>query len=119
MYRTGDLVRRRGDGNLDFLGRTDDQVKFRGHRIEPSEIVSVLESDEHVRQAAVVVDVGAGGVKRLVGYVTPVRLRRRARLPRAGASSPTRLHGSGRGDRGGDTTDDRQRQARRQGTAHR
>lgn len=74
MYRTGDLVRRRGDGNLDFLGRTDDQVKIRGHRIEPSEIVSVLESDEHVRQAAVVVDVGAGGVKRLVGYVTPVRL---------------------------------------------
>ncbi|GAA3166806.1 hypothetical protein GCM10020255_052840 [Rhodococcus baikonurensis] len=74
MYRTGDLVRRRGDGNLDFLGRTDDQVKIRGHRIEPSEIVSVLESDEHVRQAAVVVDIGAGGVKRLVGYVTPVRL---------------------------------------------
>ncbi|TQC50217.1 amino acid adenylation domain-containing protein [Rhodococcus sp. WS4] len=72
MYRTGDLVRRREDGNLDFLGRTDDQVKIRGHRVELGEIASALEALDGVRQAAVVVDSGAGGFKRLVGYAVPV-----------------------------------------------
>ncbi|PBC54245.1 non-ribosomal peptide synthetase [Rhodococcus sp. ACPA1] len=72
MYRTGDLVRRRGDGNLDFLGRTDDQVKIRGHRVELGEIASALEALDDVRQAAVVVDSGPGGFKRLVGYAVPV-----------------------------------------------
>ncbi|MFC9552147.1 amino acid adenylation domain-containing protein [Rhodococcus sp. NPDC056960] len=68
MYRTGDLVRRASDGNLDFLGRTDDQVKIRGHRVELGEIASALEALDGVRQAAVVVDSGPGGFKRLVGY---------------------------------------------------
>ncbi|MEU2000866.1 amino acid adenylation domain-containing protein [Rhodococcus sp. NPDC019627] len=72
MYRTGDLVRRREDGNLDFLGRTDDQVKIRGHRVELGEIASALEALDDVRQAAVVVDTGPGGFKRLVGYTVPV-----------------------------------------------
>ncbi|MFZ2177905.1 MAG: amino acid adenylation domain-containing protein, partial [Rhodococcus sp. (in: high G+C Gram-positive bacteria)] len=72
MYRTGDLVRRRADGNLDFLGRTDDQVKIRGHRVELGEICSALEALDGVRQAAVVVDTGAGSLERLVGYVVPV-----------------------------------------------
>lgn len=72
MYRTGDLVRRREDGNLDFLGRTDDQVKIRGHRVELGEIASALEALDDVRQAAVVVDTGPSGFKRLVGYIVPV-----------------------------------------------
>lgn len=71
MYRTGDLVRRRDDGNLDFLGRTDDQVKIRGHRVELGEIASALEALDGVRQAAVVVDSGPGGFKRLVATPSP------------------------------------------------
>lgn len=50
-YRTGDLVRLRGDGTLQFAGRTDDQLKIRGHRIEPSGILAVLRSLSGVRDA--------------------------------------------------------------------
>ncbi|MFJ6671606.1 amino acid adenylation domain-containing protein [Actinosynnema sp. NPDC091369] len=69
MYRTGDLVRARRDGNLDFLGRTDDQVKIRGYRVELGEVESALVAQPGVTHAAVVVDAGPGGVKRLIGYV--------------------------------------------------
>ncbi|HJU40698.1 MAG TPA: amino acid adenylation domain-containing protein, partial [Tahibacter sp.] len=67
-YRTGDRVRRRSDGNLEFLGRGDDQVKLRGFRIEPGEIESRLRALDGVAQAVVVVR-GAGETRRLVGYV--------------------------------------------------
>ncbi|MFI0941513.1 non-ribosomal peptide synthase/polyketide synthase [Streptomyces sp. NPDC021020] len=63
MYRTGDLVRRRPDGTLDYLGRTDRQVKLRGNRIEPGETEAALTRLPSVAQAAVVVREG-----RLVGY---------------------------------------------------
>ena len=55
IYKTGDLVRYRKDGLIDFLGRADQQVKIRGHRIEPDEIRAVLLKMENVKEALVVV----------------------------------------------------------------
>ncbi|GAB2701750.1 non-ribosomal peptide synthetase [Kitasatospora kifunensis] len=71
LYRTGDLVRRRADGNLEFLGRVDHQVKVRGFRVELGEIEAALAKHAQVDAAVVVVREGAGGVRRLVGYAVP------------------------------------------------
>jgi thioesterase domain-containing protein len=68
LYRTGDLARRRSDGDIEYLGRSDNQIKIGGVRIEPSEIESVLLSHPSVR-AAVVVARTAGNHTRLVAYV--------------------------------------------------
>ncbi|MFI0487358.1 amino acid adenylation domain-containing protein [Actinomadura sp. 9N215] len=71
LYRTGDLVRRRGDGQLEFLGRTDDQVKVRGHRIEPGEIEFTLAEHPHVRTATVVARDDEPYGTRLTAYLVP------------------------------------------------
>jgi len=63
LYRTGDRVRLRPDGQLEYLGRLDRQLKVRGFRVEPGEVESALESHPGVRRAAVV-PVGRGGADR-------------------------------------------------------
>ncbi|KAB7833956.1 non-ribosomal peptide synthetase [Streptomyces mobaraensis] len=70
MYRTGDLVRERPDGDLEYLGRADGQVRVSGYRIEPGEIEAVLRGHAGVRDCAVVA-VGEADARRLVAYVVP------------------------------------------------
>lgn len=74
MYKTGDLARYLPDGNVEYLGRLDEQVKVRGYRIEPGEIERALVQHTSVRTCAVVpIDDQSDGHKRLVAYVVPVQ----------------------------------------------
>ncbi|QIS20127.1 non-ribosomal peptide synthetase [Nocardia terpenica] len=84
MYRTGDIARWRlvGDrAELDYLARADDQVKLRGHRVDPTEIASLLEADPGIDRAAVVLRTDLPAGPALVAYVTS----------RAGQANPRRL----------------------------
>ncbi len=71
MYRTGDLARWLPDGDIEFIGRKDDQVKVRGYRIELGEVESQLSKIEEVKSCSVKVNKGPDGNWRLIGYVVP------------------------------------------------
>ncbi|MER7455992.1 amino acid adenylation domain-containing protein [Micromonospora sp. NPDC126480] len=90
LYRTGDLARYRPDGTVEFLGRSDRQIKIHGFRIEPGEIEDVLDRSGLVRAATVQPRPDATGQVRLVGYAVPagpevdetaIRAHLRDRLP--------------------------------------
>jgi amino acid adenylation domain-containing protein len=71
MYKTGDKVRFSSDGNIEFLGRVDQQLKIRGFRIEPAEIESVLSKHPEIKEALVVPNLDASGEKALFAYFIP------------------------------------------------
>ncbi|MCK9922444.1 amino acid adenylation domain-containing protein [Frankia sp. AgPm24] len=71
LYRTGDRCRWRADGNLEYLGRTDRQLKINGVRIEPGEVAAALGTHPAVRQVAVTSYQAANGATRLAAYVRP------------------------------------------------
>ena len=71
LYRTGDLGRLLRDGQIEFLGRIDDQIKIRGYRVEPEEIVSALNRHPGIRTSAVLAREDRPGEQRLVAYVVP------------------------------------------------
>ncbi|MEU6749061.1 amino acid adenylation domain-containing protein [Spirillospora sp. NPDC046719] len=97
MYRTGDIVRWDLDGRVEYLGRSDHQVKIRGRRIEPGEIEAVVADHPGVARAVVTARESAAGGPRLVAHVVPDRATARvvanlSRMRREGRLDGRELH---------------------------
>jgi amino acid adenylation domain-containing protein len=73
MYKTGDMARYLPSGDIEFLGRGDDQIKIRGFRVELGEIEAAMAKHPQVGEVAVVAREDAPGDKRLIAYVVPAR----------------------------------------------
>ncbi|MBW4447034.1 MAG: amino acid adenylation domain-containing protein [Spirirestis rafaelensis WJT71-NPBG6] len=69
LYKTGDFVRYLNDGNLEYFGRRDDQIKIRGFRVELGEIASAIAQNPDVQESVVIAQDDAQGSKRLIAYV--------------------------------------------------
>ncbi|GGF13663.1 hypothetical protein GCM10007298_07010 [Williamsia phyllosphaerae] len=91
MYRTGDVVRARRDGNLEYRGRSDHQVKIRGHRIEPDEVAAELRRIDGVIDAVVVADDHPAVGLRLVGYTVGTDVTENALRTRLGSLLPAHM----------------------------
>ncbi|PGU73103.1 AMP-binding protein, partial [Bacillus cereus] len=74
LYKTGDLVKYLDDGNIEFIGRKDNQIKLRGFRIETKEIERIIECHAEVKQAIVIPYEGETGNKELIAYIIPEKL---------------------------------------------
>jgi amino acid adenylation domain-containing protein/non-ribosomal peptide synthase protein (TIGR01720 family) len=107
LYKTGDLARYLPDGNLEYLGRIDHQLKIRGYRVELGEIETTLQEHSSVRRCAVTLHQDDSGPARLVAYVVPEEVQyaasgslslatpSQALAVSAGASTATGVEGSG------------------------
>lgn len=73
FYRTGDLGRWLANGEIEFIGRRDGQIKIRGFRVEPDEIVGVLDQSPAVEASMVVAREDVGDSKQLIAYIVPVQ----------------------------------------------
>ncbi|MEO8191573.1 MAG: non-ribosomal peptide synthetase [Acidobacteriota bacterium] len=73
LYKTGDMARYLPDGQTAFLGRIDDQINIRGYRVEPNEIVTVLNRHPMIEASLVVAREDSPGDKHLVGYIVPAQ----------------------------------------------
>src|SRR5262249_44702155 len=87
LYKTGDLGKFTAGGEVDFLGRVDEQIKIRGHRVEPNEIANALDQNPLVAASAVVARAAGGDEKKLVAYVVPAS---NVALSRRGLQEPLR-----------------------------
>ncbi|MEU8384319.1 non-ribosomal peptide synthetase, partial [Streptosporangium sp. NPDC048865] len=112
VYRTGDLVRERPDGRLEHHGRVDQQVKIRGHRVEPAEVEAVLLRHPAVRECVVTGVPGPGGDLRLCAYVVP------AVAPDGAATGAANDAGDGVADGSGGGATDGVADGSREGVTH-
>lgn len=71
LYKTGDLARYLPDGQIEFMGRIDDQIKIRGYRVEPNEVIMVLNRHPMISTSHVVAQENRTTEKRLIGYIVP------------------------------------------------